>query len=561
MKKRIIFLNGIILFLTLSLFLIISVFILNYYNNKSSERELNNHVLLISELYNGENAEEVINSYQKANKNLRITFISFDGEVVKDSLIDIEFESHLDRPEILNLGEVYTRYSESLNTYMMYLAHKDNGLYIRVAMPQKSINAIVNSFLLFCFLTLIALTIITTLVLNSVNKKALKPLNKVVNKLSKLAGHDSYYGDDVETISSHIDDINLLINEKINAIIDEKSKVDFIINNLEQGVIVVNSNKELILVNDYVLRLKNFKLVEVLNKNFIYLIRDISFQEAIACTIDEGSISSFDLPYKSKLYLINITPVNTEWTNFENAKNGAFITMSDVTEERKIEKMKREFFANASHELKSPLTTIIGYQQMISEGIITSMDEILDASKRTSKEAIRMHQMILGMLDLSKLESKEETSFEEVNLKDAVIDVLDLYQKELSEKNITVSLNLEDLYLLMNPNHLNQLVRNLIENAIKYNIPNGELKLSISNQKKELIIQDSGIGIASEDQSRIFERFYRVDKGRSKDKGGTGLGLSIVKHICNLYHDNINLTSKPNKGTTVKIQFNNFLLK
>lgn len=557
MRKRIILVNFIILFIALLFFLGISIFVIDYHNRKSSEYELQQTMKLITQIYNGDNEQEVINYYKVANKNIRITIISYEGEVIIDSIGSTNFESHLNRPEIINLGRIYYRYSETLKTSMMYVASKDNGVYIRLAMPEKSIQGIVNNFLLFGLLTLLIISFLSILILNSANKKALAPLNKVVNKLSNLAGNENYYGDDIETISVHIDEIKGLIDEKISDLINEKRKILFLINSLNLGVIVINNNGDIILANKYILDLKQFGEEQVLNKNYIYLVRDMSFQEAILNTINNGTVLSFDITLESKTYLINISPVNTEWTVVGGDKNGAFVTINEVTDERNLEKMKREFFANASHELKSPLTNIIGYQQIITEGIIDSKEEILDASKRTIKEATRMHQIILEMLELSKLESNDETVIEKLNIKNIIQDVLDQYKTKISEKNIQINLNLEDLILEMNYSHLNQLVKNIIENAIIYNKDNGTIDITVLSDKNELIVKDSGIGISNEDQSRVFERFYRVDKARSKEQGGTGLGLSIVKHIANLYQASIALSSKLNVGTEIKIKFNN----
>lgn len=556
MKKRINLINGIIMFFALSLFLIISIFIVSGNNYKNHENDLKNHIKLITDIYNGDNEAEVIKMYKRSHPNLRITFIATDGKVVMDSSNIVEFENHIDRPEIGDLGTIYTRYSSTLETFMMYIAYADDGLYIRLSMPLSQIDSIVNSFMLVGIITLITITIISIVLINIANKRSLAPLNVVVNKLSSIAGYQTYYGDDLERVSHHIDDINSLINDKINSIIDEKSKVNFIINSLNQGVIVVNTEGNVILVNTFVLDFRGFTEKEVLNKSYVYLIRDLKFQDNIESTINEGITHNFDLVIEQQTYSIEITPIISKWTGESNNKHGAFIFIIDKTEERKVEKIKREFFANASHELKSPLTSIIGYQQMITEGIISSHEEIVDASSRTMKEASRMHQIILEMLDLSKLESKELTKREDINLKNIINDVMDQLMNSIEAKNLKLNIKNDDLVLHMNSSHLNQLVKNLVENAIKYNVVGGNLNITINSKTREFIVEDTGIGIATEDQGRVFERFYRVDKARSKEQGGTGLGLAIVKHICNLYEANIILTSKPGKGTIIKIQFN-----
>ena len=556
MKKKINLINVIILFFALSLFLIVSVFIVSENNYKQQAKVLDNHVLLINNIYNGDNEKEVIDYYKDSHKDIRITFISYTGEVIMDSSNISEFDNHLSRPEIEDLGVIHTRYSDTLNKRMMYIAHKDDGSYVRVAMPIESINDLVNGFLLLGILTLLIISFLSAILINQANKRALAPLNLEINKLSTLAGSRSFYNDDIDRLSQHVNDMNNIINDKINAIIDEKSKVSFIINNLNQGIVIVDSAGNIILLNKFVLDIKNIKEEDIINKHFIYLIRDINFHSSIENAINYGIGSSFDLKNEEKIYLVNITPVTSKWTGESTGKYGAYISIIDLTRERQIEKIKREFSANASHELKSPLTSIIGYQQMVTEGIVTTKEEILDASYRTIKEASRMHQIILEMLELSRLESKEPTKLENIDISDVVKDIVDSYETEIENKNIKLNLNLNNLTLNMNKSHLTQLVKNLVENGIKYNLENGRLDITVKADSRELIVSDSGIGISTVDQGRVFERFYRVDKARSKDQGGTGLGLAIVKHICNLYNANIIITSKLGEGTTMTIQFN-----
>jgi len=226
-----------------------------------------------------------------------------------------------------------------------------------------------------------------------------------------------------------------------------------------------------------------------------------------------------------------------------------------VTDKRNVEVMKREFFANASHELKSPLTSIIGFQQMIKEGIITDEAEIKDATTRTIKEANRMNKIIVEMLELSKLESKEPKKTEPVEFKMIISNILESYQNEIADREIKVSMHLDNLAVNINVLDADHLVRNLIDNAIKYNNHGGKIDIDVSEKERRIIVQDNGIGIALENQSRIFERFYRVDSGKSKEAGGTGLGLAIVKHICMEYGFKIVVESELGVGSKFTIQF------
>ena len=228
--------------------------------------------------------------------------------------------------------------------------------------------------------------------------------------------------------------------------------------------------------------------------------------------------------------------------------------MVDITLQENINSLKREFFANASHELKSPLTSIIGYQQLIQQGILTTNEEIQDATLRTIKEAQRMNKLIIEMLDLSRLENNVQTVLENINVNKLIADCLAELKPLIEKKNIEVITDLKDVSLEASQSDLYKLIKNIIDNSVIYNNQNGELKIVLS--KNKLTISDTGVGISKEDLEHIFERFYRVDKARSRESSGTGLELSIVKHICILYGYKIDVESQVGKGTTFTVKFN-----
>ena len=243
--------------------------------------------------------------------------------------------------------------------------------------------------------------------------------------------------------------------------------------------------------------------------------------------------------------------LKTSWSSATNSH--VALLMVDVTLQENMNLLKREFFANASHELKSPLTSIIGYQQLIQQGILTSNEEIQDATLRTINEAQRMNKLIIEMLDLSRLENNVQTILEDVNVSKIINDCLLELQPSIENKKIQLVLKLDDVTLVASQSDLYKLIKNILDNSIVYNNENGKIEINLS--KNELIISDTGIGISKEDLDHIFERFYRVDKARSKESSGTGLGLSIVKHICLLYGYKIDVDSTLGKGTKITILF------
>ena len=281
----------------------------------------------------------------------------------------------------------------------------------------------------------------------------------------------------------------------------------------------------------------------------MYLFRDMIVQKKIKTCIKNEQEEQLIFDLNGKKYLLYINMLENSWFNATNSH--VALLMVDVTLQENMNSLKREFFANASHELKSPLTSIIGYQQLIQQGILTTDEEIQDATLRTIKEAQRMNKLIIEMLDLSRLENNVQTILEKVNVSKVINDCLIELQPSIDRKNIELNVKLDDIIIETSQSDLYKLIKNIIDNAIVYNNENGKLKIEL--EKKELTISDTGVGISQEDLEHIFDRFYRVDKARSKESSGTGLGLSIVKHICLLYGYEINVKSKIGVGTVITI--------
>ncbi|MGI6781336.1 MAG: sensor histidine kinase [Acholeplasmataceae bacterium] len=343
------------------------------------------------------------------------------------------------------------------------------------------------------------------------------------------------------------------LKDRIDEIEIELSKLEYIIDSLQHGLIVFNNQGLIQIINKYAKKMFDFKYDEIIGKSAIFLTRDIKFQNLIETALNTREEIKEDIIFGTKIYQANFDPIPT--TNPELGINqGVVLTLIDVTENRQLAQMKREFFANASHELKSPLTTIIGYQQIIVEKIIDSQEDLEDTQRKILKESYRMNKIITEMLELSKLESATEPQLEKNNLLSILTEILVSYQQQIADKNIKVTTKLEDSYHEINNMHADQIIRNLIDNAIHYNDEGGNLIIELTPEY--LIVEDSGIGIAAENISRIFERFYRVDKARSKSEGGTGLGLAIVKHTAGLYGYQVEVSSKLGIGTKIKVIFN-----
>lgn len=552
MKRKITIINISILLVT-SIILFISFFVfLNNFNLKNEKQEITNYLNIVCEIYDGSNNEEVGEAIKKVSSNLRLTIISKDGEVLYDSLINGVLESHLDRPEIVNLGTISYRYSTTLNTKMLYIAAFDDGNYLRVALEANDINQIITSLLIIEGIIFILIIISSSIMISKANKKIFEPIKNEMNKLSNIVGEDeSYYSDDINVISNNINRIQLLINEKVDSLEKEKDKINYIINSIKQGIIILDGKGIITLINDYALEIFNPQ-VKVLNNHYLYLFRDSHIQELIEEVKNKQTIQTYEVQANEKNYLMTFSPFHQNW--LEDYQNGILISIIDISYVHKINKMKRDFFANASHELKSPLTTIIGYQQLLANDLISDEKEKNNAINKTIKEANRMNNIIKDMLDIARLEADIKRNYTQVSIKQIILDILDSYDQEIKKANLRIDLNLNDTIINGDESDLTKLIKNIIDNAIKYNRIDGFISITLN--KKKLSIEDGGIGIKKEDLEHIFERFYRVDKSKSKELLGTGLGLSIVKHICQTYKYSLNFESEFNKGSKITIIFN-----
>lgn len=549
MKKKLILINILIVSISLSVLLILSAIIINKLNSDDVNYRATNYLNLATSIYDGSNEEELLERITTVDENIRLTIIDTEGKVILDSSLDNIEESHLTREEILNLGKICVRYSSSLKREMLYIAAFDDGNYVRISFPTNEINKLIDTYITAGIIILIVLVALSTYLISLTTKKYLIPVNQKLTELVKIADRETGIGSvDVDALPAIIELIKDNIDEKIMKISNEKSKLLDVINTINKPILVVDSNKRIQLFNNDFIRIMKLTEKGTINKNYLYAIRDKKLQNVIDDCLSKHEDNKIQIKINDQVYLVNIEFTNKTWL-----KNGVIIIFDDITEQIMLEQTKKDFFANASHELKSPLTSIIGYQQMITEGIVQEPEEIIECSKKSIKEANRMNDIVIDMLSLSKIEHKEPVNFELLNIKSIVLELLEIYKNKLEEKAIKVNLDLEDNYINIDKKYADELIRNLIDNAIKYNKLNGQIDIKLT--KNSFVIRDTGVGMADEDRKHIFERFYRVDKAKSKALGGTGLGLAIVKHICERHDFNISVKSKINEGSEFTIDF------
>jgi len=501
----------------------------------------------------------LINQYQNIDDYLRITIISPEGVVLADSSAD-ELDNHINRPEIRNIGESYIRDSDTLNMEMMYKAViLNSGDYLRIAIPTASILQFLNDFIglsLVVGLIILALSILTSSVLIRYSLKPMQDMKDILKdvnqgKYSEIIPLKRY--DEMNEFIKEINQINQMISSNIASLTSEKHKTDFLLNHMKQGICVLDNHKRIILLNKTLKDIYRFNIDININKDFRFLFREEELQNAIEKVYLKQENAQLIIEKDARYYSISITFSKDSWQDHQSV----IIIYTDITSIRQIEILKRDFFVNASHELKSPLTSIMGSSELITQGMVDDKAGMIDLIERIHHEAKRMNHLVMDMLLLSELENQNQVKEKQTIQVEAVLnDVINNLSFLIKEQNTSIIQNIHIKTLRFNAEDFYQMIKNIIENSIKYGQSNGHVWINIDQDDSYYIIdiKDDGIGIPKDDQERIFERFYRVDKARSRNSGGTGLGLSIVKHIILNYHGQIALDSQTNKGTTVTIK-------
>jgi two-component system phosphate regulon sensor histidine kinase PhoR len=437
--------------------------------------------------------------------------------------------------------------------YHLYFI-EDDGIYVRYGEVVPLGVLLAKNFLIYGSIVVVAADLIYLILTFRQLEVSMNSLKIQVQKLQNVGGlsPEVVYHDDLEFYSKIIRDSRKELESQLSEAKSKAKETDFILDSFIEAMVVIDQDANIVVFNEKASEILGVPKADALHRNF-RVINNPSIVKNLSVVSKTGIRTAFDLKIEGRVYHCEIESIVFDVAG--NKSMGAALLMLDVTDEYNSAAMKRDFFANASHELKSPLTAILGYQEMIEEGVLTSKEELADANKKTVEEAERMNKIIMDMLALSSLENENLRPVERINVSRTIDDLLSLHEAEIKKKNITLLKDKGILFAMINPDDCERLFDNMITNAIKYNKEGGLIQIKINEVERSVIILDTGIGIAKEDQARIFERFYRVDKARSRKEMGTGLGLAIVKYIVSYYDIGLTLESTLGVGSTFKLTF------
>lgn len=557
MKKKLNIIYAIVFFLSILLSVSLTVYIL-YQNTRTNElKELKDELAIASML-----DKDDLEMMRGFDVSLRFTIVDRDGKVLFDNFTDpASMENHAGRKEIKealngNLGKD-VRLSNTLgkDTYYYALLMKDGNI-IRVS---KQTESILGSFIKTVPLILL-MSIILIIILLLVNKKLVDKLLKPIDYASEHLHRDDFSTqkldvyDELSPFIRTIERKNKDIKEYIERLETKERTVSEILRNMNEGLVLIDPDLKVIQLNEAAKKLfKASMQANYMDMDIVRLTRSQEVSDKLKELVKTHKASSFELMADEDSLKIYLSPIESGST-----LTGIIMLVLDVNDEKKAEKLRREFSANVSHELKSPLTSISGYAELIKNGMVKDED-IKKFSGIIFDEAGQMLRLIENIILISKLDEKPELKCEEeVSIKETIDEILDLYKGKIDAKNLSVECHIEEGLKKNVPlGMLSELYRNLISNAIKYNKDGGKIIISVEKRGDNIIskITDTGIGLEKDEIPRIFERFYMVDKGRNRNTNSTGLGLAIVKHIVEDMGGTIDVTSTLGEGTTFKVIF------
>ena len=529
----------------------------------------------IEDLENGIQDEALVDHLKRLGNltNMRFTLITADGTVVADSVKGTEeIGPHGTREEVLiakNEGWGFSqRYSDTLRVNMMYgaqridNANRDIDCYIRVASESNEINQEILEIQTFVWVFALILSVLTSGLMALFSMRSMQPLSAFAQATRQVSigkydtdlairGRDDEWG----ALSEAFEQMQTELNRREQHLLQNSQRLEAVLSSMIEGVLAIKPSGEVMLANGAACRMLKLTHPEIFGKKLLEIVRIPELAQAIEKTqlqrtfskTEFKTISGSQRTLKARVSIL----ANEE-------KPGVAIVLHDVTELRQLETMRQDFVANVSHELKTPLASIKAYAETLRLGALHDNDKNMQFVEQIEFQAELLNQQILDLLQLARVESGKKT----LTITDFEINPIckasyQQFAEIAAERKLDFQLNLTQPSPVINADmkSIETIVKNLVVNAIHYTPENGSITIATYNKNDSAVIEvkDTGIGIAQDQQKRIFERFYRVDKARSRDMGGTGLGLAIVKHLAQSNGGSVHLESRLGKGSCFEI--------
>ena len=511
----------------------------------------------------------------------RFTIISNEGTVIHDSQTgsrDIGY--HGDRPEVQvsKFGEAgfSERYSDTLKKRMVYLALRhecpngETGL-VRVGAPAASIARAINSLQTYVWLFAVLVSLLTAPVMIMLISQTMQPLS-LFSEAARKIGMGQY--DSAPKLVDRSDEWGLLdeafrrmqkeLQSRESGMLENSARLEAVLSSMIEGVIAIAPNDTVMLANNAACRMLGISQSEIVGRRLLEVVRLPELAKAIDKTRNERTFSKSEFQTLAPMRRTISARVSVLRKPDQQGPEtpGVTLVMQDITDLRQLENMRRDFVANVSHELKTPLASIMAYAETLKLGAINDHEKNISFVDQIHFQANTLNQQIQDLLQLARVESGQEVwDFKDVDVNQICRNSLEIFTSQAQQQKISLEIDLAPGTPLVHADTdgLLTIINNLVSNAIHYTPEGGSVVLRTRFNPNEVTVEvtDTGIGIATEHHSRIFERFYRVDKARSRDKGGTGLGLAIVKHLVQAFGGTIDLTSRIGKGTTFQIRMAN----
>lgn len=569
--------NILIISIGLLIFYILSIFATSSVSRNTLEQQLINVSKVINtqvkETITEDELYKLVDSYTMDQDWLRIVIADSNGTILKDSSDDSVGNPYYSSLEKNELEIVNTNEKERDRLYIkdeqiFFITKINNDIIVRTSVIYASDTELILTNLFYMLLLLIGVILISFVQTKKTSENIIKTFTnisthlKTINEGEYIEIDSNHKYPEVSEVLEEINDVNTNIYNSMLKTKNEHDKTNFIINNMEQGILIVNTNNEVLIINDYAKNALDINIKKAYYKKYPEIITNETLLKRIASAIEQKNNYYFDIDcsHKEKIYACSITHLTRKWSDIEKSEDLIVVLITDVTDERANDKIKAEFISNASHELKTPITSIRGFAELLLVNKEKNDERTNKYLNIIYNESIKMKETIDELLYLSNLEYKRSVtdSLDEINLKELILNIINDYDTLAKKDHITFITDLDDLIIYEQEKLLKHLISNIIENAIKYNKNDGYVKVGLKEENNNLIltIEDTGVGIDEKHLDKIFQRFYRIDESHNRNTGGSGIGLNIVKQICATINAKIEVQSTLNVGTKFIVRLN-----